>query len=104
LSEVDEAADGDRWRAPPNKSPSIQTYLKALSIRDLSDVEVVQREVRAGNIVIAKITEIANRSAEDTRRAIDALCAFTREFDCDIARLGVERVVVTPPTIKIWRR
>jgi SepF-like predicted cell division protein (DUF552 family) len=103
LSEADEAAKGDRWRAPLNDPRSI-TYLKAISIRDLSDVELVQREVRAGNVVIAKITEIANRSVEDTRRAIDALCAFTCEFDCDIARLGVERVVVTPSTIKIWRR
>lgn len=103
MSDADEAATGDRWRAPPNHPPSI-AYLKALSIRDFSDVEVVQREVRAGNVVIAKITEIANRNVEDTRRAIDALCAFTREFGCDIARLGVERVVVTPPTIKIWRR
>jgi len=103
LSDADEAGQGDRRRAPLSHSPSI-AYLKALSIRDLSDVEVVQREVRAGNVVIAKLTEIANRSVEDTRHAIDTLCAFTREFDCDIARLGVERVVVTPPTIKIWRR
>ncbi|MFH0897478.1 MAG: cell division protein SepF [Candidatus Bathyarchaeota archaeon] len=79
------------------------SYLKALPIRQLSDIDVVKIELSAGNIVIAKITPLAKKSLEDTERAVEELCAFVNMIGGEIARLGDERLVVTPPSIKIWK-
>jgi len=81
----------------------IKTFLKAIPLRDLADVETVKNEVRSGNIVILKITPLANKSIEDVKRAVDELCGFAESIGGDIARLGEERVVVCPPNVKIWR-
>jgi len=85
------------------KTPPIQRYIKALQIEKLSDIDIVKEELRMGNIVILKITPIARKSFDDTRKAIHELTEFVRDIEGDIARLGEERIVATPPGIKIWR-
>jgi hypothetical protein len=79
------------------------TYLKAMPLRSLDDVETIKREVEAGNILILKVTPLARKSIEDVKKAISELYEFTKSIGADIARLGEERVVITPPSIKIWR-
>ena len=90
-------------RTPPKEVVN-KIYLKALSIRDISDVDAVRTELETGNIVIARITPLARKSVDDAQQAVDELCAFVKELGGDIARLGEERLVITPPTIKIWRK
>lgn len=80
-----------------------KTYLKAMPLRSLSDLEVVKNEVKSGNIVILRITQLANKSIDDVKRAVDELCDFVGSVGGDIARLGEERVVICPPSVKIWR-
>lgn len=80
-----------------------KVYLKALPLRRLSDVDIVKREVKAGNILILKVSPLARKSIDDVKRAVNELCDFTESVGGDIARLGEERVVVTPSTVKIWR-
>lgn len=80
-----------------------KTFLKAMPLRDLSDLNIVKNEVRAGNILILKITPLANKGIEDVKRAVNELCEFVESVGGDIARLGEERVVVCPPNVKIWR-
>jgi len=82
---------------------STKVYLRALPLRTLHDVEIVKREVKSGNILILRISPLAKKSIEDVKRAVDELCEFTKLVGGDIARLGEERVVVTPPSIQIWR-
>ncbi|MCD6242172.1 cell division protein SepF [Candidatus Bathyarchaeota archaeon] len=77
--------------------------MKALPLRNLSDVEVIKREVKAGNILIVKVTPLARKSVEDVKKAVNELCEFTDDVGGDIARLGEERVVICPSGIKIWR-
>ncbi|MBS7647812.1 cell division protein SepF [Candidatus Bathyarchaeota archaeon] len=77
--------------------------MKAMPLRDLSDLDTVKNEVRSGNILILRITPLANKSIEDVKRAVNELCEFVESLGGDIARLGEERVVVCPPNIKIWR-
>ena len=84
-------------------NPSSRVYLKALPLRALEDVEIVKREVQSGNIVILKISPLAQKSVDDVKQAVDNLVEFTKSVDGDIARLGDERVVITPAPIKIWR-
>jgi uncharacterized protein len=80
-----------------------KTYLKAMPLKDLSDVENVKNEVRNGNIIILRITPLAGKSIEDVKTAVNDLFAFAEEIQGDIARLGEERVVICPKTIRIWR-
>lgn len=78
-------------------------YLKALPLRRLSDVEIIKKEVKAGNILIVKVTPLAKKSVEDVKKAVNELCDFTEDVGGDIARLGEERVVICPSGVKIWR-
>jgi len=82
---------------------SAKVYLRALPLRTLDDVEMVKREVKSGNILILRISPLAKKSIEDVKRAVDELCEFAKLVGGDIARLGEERVVVTPSSIQIWR-
>jgi hypothetical protein len=84
-------------------STSTKVYLRALPLRTLDDVEVVKREVKSGNILILRISPLAKKSIEDVKKAVDELCEFTKLVGGDIARLGEERVVVTPSSVQIWR-
>jgi len=89
----------------PKASVSLpsKVYLKALPLRDLEDVDVVKREVKSGNILILRVSPLAKKSIDDVKRAVNELCEFTQSVGGDIARLGEERVVITPAFIRIWR-
>ncbi len=78
-------------------------YLKAMPLRSLSDLETIKREVKSGNILIIKVSPLANKSIEDIKKAVNELCKFVKTVDGDIARLGEERIVVTPSGVRIWR-
>jgi SepF-like predicted cell division protein (DUF552 family) len=80
-----------------------KTYLKAMPLHDLSDLDTVKNEVKSGNIIILRIANLANKSIDDVRRAINELCEFVESISGDIARLGEERIVVCPQGVKIWR-
>ncbi|MBO3802718.1 MAG: cell division protein SepF [Candidatus Brockarchaeota archaeon] len=77
--------------------------MKASPLNELSDVDYVKEEVSTGNIVILKITPLARKSFDDTKKAIHELSEFVAGIDGDIARLGEERIVVAPSGVKIWR-
>jgi SepF-like predicted cell division protein (DUF552 family) len=85
------------------ESVSGKTYLKAMPLRELTDLESVKTEVKSGNILILRITPLASKSIDDVRRAVDELSEFAESLGGDIARLGEERVVICPPNVKIWR-
>jgi hypothetical protein len=84
-------------------SISGKTYLKAMPLRDLSDLDAVKNEVKSGNIMILRISPLANKSIDDVKRAVNELCEFVESVGGDIARLGEERVVICPSNVKIWR-
>jgi SepF-like predicted cell division protein (DUF552 family) len=80
-----------------------KTYLKAIPLRDLSDLEDIKAEIQNGNILILRITPLASKSVEYVKSAVNELYAFTESIGGDIARLGEERVVICPKNIRIWR-
>jgi len=88
---------------PQPTEPPAKIYLRALLLRSLDDVETIKREVKSGNILILRISALAEKSVEDVKRAVDELCRFTESIGGDIARLGEERVVITPSSVRIWR-
>ena len=90
-------------RETETKDASGKTYLKAMPLRDLTDLDSVKNEVNAGNILILRITPLADKSIDDVKRAVNELCEFAESVGGDIARLGEERVVICPPNVRIWR-
>ncbi len=78
-------------------------YVRAMPLSHLNDLDLIERVLSAGNVLIIKITPIAKRSVEETKIAINQLSNFVKREGGDIARLGEERVVLTPPGIRIWR-
>ncbi len=100
-----ESVDDERDERFPLVNPSIQhpIYVKAYPLRDPTDVPRIKAEIIEGNILIVKITPIAKRSVEETKSAISELVDFIKSIQGDIARLGEERIVMTPPTVKVWR-
>lgn len=85
------------------QNTSGKTYLKAMPLRDLSNLDEIKNEVKTGNILILRITPLADKSIEDVKRAVNELCEFAESLGGDIARLGEERVVICPPNVRIWR-
>jgi SepF-like predicted cell division protein (DUF552 family) len=83
--------------------PPSKTYLKAMPLKELSDVEKVKADVTSGNIIILRITPLASKSIEDVKTAVNDLFQFAESIGGDIARLGEERVVICPKTVRIWR-
>src|SRR2546425_3194978 len=77
-------------------------YVKALPLQELDDVETIKGEVRTGNILIVRITPLARKSVEETKLAITELTDYTKSLGGDIARLGEERIVITPAGERGW--
>ena len=94
--------------APAEKTSSGEgkplAYVKAMPLKGLDDVEKIKGELSAGNILIIKLTPLALEDIEAVKDAIEELKSFTETLGGDIARLGEERIVLTPPNIKIWRK
>lgn len=84
--------------------PPPEVYLKAMPLRELEDVDTIKREVKSGNILVIRVTPLAKKSIDDVKRAVNELSEFVQSVKGDIARLGEERVVVTPYFVRIWRR
>lgn len=80
-----------------------KTYLKAMPLRELADLETIKAEVKNGNIIILRVTPLASKNIEDVKSAVNELYQFAESIGGDIARLGEERVVLCPKNIRIWR-
>jgi hypothetical protein len=98
------AAEGEETKPGiPAAAVPVKVYLKALPLRDLEDVEMIKQEVKSGNVLILKVSPLAKKSIDDVKTAVGQLMEFTQSVGGDIARLGEERVVITPAFIRIWR-
>ena len=79
------------------------TYLKAITIRDPSDLHTIKEDIKKGMILILRVTPLAQKDVGKLRSLVEELYVIARDSNADIARLGEERIVVTPPRIKIWK-
>lgn len=82
-------------------SPAI--LLKAFPLKGKEEVHQIKEDVKNRTIVILKITPLAVKNVDELKTSIEELTDFTLSFGGDIARLGDERIVITPPGVKIWR-
>ncbi len=81
---------------------SSPTYLKALTIRDPSDIHEIKKDIKKGMILILRVTPLAQKNVEKLRKVVEELYVIARDSNSDIARLGEERIIITPSRIKIW--
>jgi SepF-like predicted cell division protein (DUF552 family) len=78
-------------------------YLKALSLKSLEELPGIKDDVNKRMIIILRITPLAQKDVEELKKAVEELYQFSVSIGGDIARLGEERIVITPPGVKIWR-
>lgn len=78
-------------------------YLKALTVRDYSDVDMIKKDIKMGMILIVRVGPMAQRNLAELRKLVDELYAAARREGADIARLGEERILVTPAGVQIWK-
>ena len=79
------------------------TYLKAITIRDPSDIHSIKEDIRKGMILILRVTPLAQKDVDELRKIVEELYKIAKATGADIARLGEERIIVTPSSIKIWK-
>jgi SepF-like predicted cell division protein (DUF552 family) len=78
-------------------------YLKALTLRDISDITSAKEDIKKRTILILRVTPLAQKDLEELRKVVEDLYSYAQSVGGDIARLGEERIVITPPGVKIWR-
>ncbi|MDQ3839282.1 MAG: cell division protein SepF [Thermoproteota archaeon] len=78
-------------------------YLKAVTLKNISEVSDIKKDAKKEMIIILRVTPLAHKDVEELRKAIDDLYKYVQSIGGDIARLGEERVVITPPSVKIWK-
>jgi uncharacterized protein len=78
-------------------------YLKALTLRDITDMTAIKEDIKKHMILILRVTPLAQKDVEELRKVVEELYSYCQDVGGDIARLGEERIVVTPPGVKIWR-
>ncbi|HEY3094347.1 MAG TPA: cell division protein SepF [Nitrososphaera sp.] len=77
--------------------------MKALTLRDLSDITAIKEDIKKHMILILRVTPLAQKDVEELRKVVEDLYSYAQSVGGDIARLGEERIVITPPGVKIWR-
>jgi SepF-like predicted cell division protein (DUF552 family) len=78
-------------------------YLKAITLRNMSDIPSIKDDAKKRMILILRVTPLAQKDVVELRSAIEDLYKYVQSVGGDIARLGEERVVITPPSVRIWR-
>ena len=81
----------------------VPTYLKAITIRDSSDIHTINEDIKKGMVLILRVTPLAQKDVKKLRKMVEELYVIARDSNADIARLGEERIIVTPPNVKIWK-
>ncbi len=79
------------------------TYLKAMTIRDVSDVHSIKEDIKKGMILILRVTPLAQKDVDQLRKVVEELYSIAKAADAEIARLGEERIIIAPSSIKIWK-
>jgi len=78
-------------------------YLKAITIRDPSDLHSIKEDIKKNMILILRVTPLAQKDVEQLRKVVEELYSIAKNAGADIARLGEERIIVAPSGVKIWK-
>jgi SepF-like predicted cell division protein (DUF552 family) len=79
-------------------------YIKSVDLEGLSNIQQVSGELERGNIVIVYVGRLQYGQNRELRRVVDQLRGVCRSIGGDIAQLGQDYIVVTPPFVKIYKK
>ena len=79
-------------------------YVKPVTLARDADVELINQEVRKGNIILLNIADLAKRNSLKLRDYMNDIKSNVQQVDGDIARISTERVIITPAKVKIIKR
>jgi uncharacterized protein len=79
-------------------------YLKTFTLRDIKNITEIKSDIEKHMILIIRITPLAQKDVDDLRIAVEQLYKSVSIIGGDISRLGEERIIVTPPSVKIWHK
>lgn len=82
----------------------VKRYIKAAELAGLTDIDELKKEIYAGNILVLDISQTSDEEMTHVEKAIQDLKIVVREVGGDIAGIGDDHVLVTPPGIKIDRQ
>jgi SepF-like predicted cell division protein (DUF552 family) len=83
----------------PGKSILVQVE----NLSDFNDADRINRKIREGNIVLAKIKDLKNKDVTELKRSIEKIRKTCLAINGDIAGVGDEWLIVTPNFAKIHR-
>ena len=86
----------------PNTRETV--YVKALPLTSTDDVDLIKREVRLGNILIINLIPLARKNMKHIKPIVNELRKFSESIGGGLARIGEERIIITPSSVKIWRK
>ena len=78
-------------------------YLKTFTLRN-KDISEIKEDIKKQMILIIRISPLAQRDVDDLRIVIEDLYKSVSTIGGDISRLGEERIIITPPNVKIWQK
>jgi len=85
------------------QTQKVPTYLKAITIRDYSDIHAIKEDIKKGMILVLRVTPLAQKNVDELRKTVEEIYNIAKNNDAEIARLGEERIIVTPSGVKIWK-
>ena len=78
--------------------------VKPMSLEQDSDVQAAIAEVKKGNLLLLNIGDMSKRNAMKLRDLLSQIKDAAAQIDGDIARISIDRVLVTPAKVKIIKR
>ncbi len=87
---------------PPKTPLNKPIYLKTFTLRDARDIKEIQKDIERNMIIIIRITPLAQKDVGDLKNVVESLYNSVTLVGGDMARLGEERIILTPPDVKIW--
>jgi SepF-like predicted cell division protein (DUF552 family) len=87
---------------------AIHHYVKAIPLCDVDDVLMIKKELDAGNILIVNIVPFLEKECGWKRgfskmtQIANELAEYAVSIGGDLARIGDERLILAPSSIRIW--
>ena len=86
------------------KSLTFDHIIRPITLEGYDDVPLIKREIINKTILILRVTRLAQKNIEELRNALEEIYESVKDSGGSIARLGDERVIITPDTVKIWNK
>lgn len=77
--------------------------IKIATLREFSDTEAIQNELRKGHIVWTKIKPLKDKDMTELKRAVDRLRKTCIAVNGDIAGVDEDYLVLTPQNVRVHR-